>query len=65
MRANGLDESDKVMRQTVAFKPVQALGIAAKRGCIGDAGRLGGVRVWAELAMDNPALAWFKTTNDS
>ena len=32
MRAKGLDESDKVMRQTIAFKLVQALSIAAKRG---------------------------------
>jgi hypothetical protein len=46
MRAKGLDEEDKVMRQTVAFKLVQALGIAAKHGRVGGAGRRGGVRVW-------------------
>ena len=32
IRAKGLDEGDKVLRQTVAFRVVQALSIAAKRG---------------------------------
>lgn len=47
LRAKGLDEADKVMRQTVAYKLVQALGIAARRGTIGDAGKRGGVRIWS------------------
>jgi hypothetical protein len=46
MRAKGLDEADKVLRQTVAFRIVQALGIAAKRGTIGNGGKRKGVRVW-------------------
>jgi hypothetical protein len=46
MRAKGLDETDKVMRQTVAFKLVQALGIAAKHGRIGSEGKRKGVRLW-------------------
>jgi hypothetical protein len=44
--AVGRSEEDRVMRQTVAFKLVQALGIAAKHGRVGDAGRRGGIRVW-------------------
>jgi hypothetical protein len=43
MRAKGLDETDKVMRQTVAFKLVQALGIAAKRGTLRDGRKRNGV----------------------
>jgi hypothetical protein len=48
LRAKGLDESDKVMRQTVAFRVVQALSIAAKRGTIGGAEKRKGVRIWTE-----------------
>lgn len=47
VRAKGLDETDKVMRQTVAFRIVQALGIAAKRGRVVAAGKRRGVRLWA------------------
>jgi hypothetical protein len=47
LRAKGLDESDKVMRQTVAFRIVQAVRIAAKRGTARSAGRRKGVRVWS------------------
>jgi hypothetical protein len=46
LRAKGLDEHDKVMRQTLAFRVVQALSIAAKRGAIGNDGKRKGVRVW-------------------
>jgi hypothetical protein len=46
LRAKGMDEGDKVLRQTVAFRIVQALGIAAKRGTIGDGGKRRGVRLW-------------------
>jgi hypothetical protein len=48
LRAKGLDEHDKVMRQTVAFRVVQALSIAAKRGVIGSAGKRKGIRVWRQ-----------------
>jgi hypothetical protein len=46
IRDKGLDEADKVMRESVAFRVVQALGIAAKRGAIGSLGKRKGVRVW-------------------
>ena len=46
LKAKGLDEGDKVLRQAVAFRIVQALGMAAKRGAIGNAGRRKGVRLW-------------------
>jgi len=46
LRAKGLDEADRVMRQTVAFRVVQALSIAAKRGTIGSGGKRKGVRLW-------------------
>jgi len=48
LRAKGMDEDDKVLRPAVAFRIVQALGIAAKRGAIGSAGKRRGVRVWSE-----------------
>ena len=46
IRAKGLDEGDKVLRKTVAYRVVQALTMAAKRGKIGDAGKRNAVRVW-------------------
>jgi len=46
LRAKGLDEGDKVLCQSVTFRIVQALSIAAKRGKIGDDGKRKGVRVW-------------------
>lgn len=46
IRAKGLDESDGVLRKTVAYRIVQALSIAAKRGRIVSPGKRGGVRVW-------------------
>ena len=46
LRAKGMDEADKVLRHAVAFRIVQALEIAAKRGTIGNGGKRKGVRVW-------------------
>jgi hypothetical protein len=46
IRAKGLDEGDGVLRKTVAFRIVQALSIAAKRGKIGSAEKQRGVCVW-------------------
>ena len=46
VRSKGLDENDKVPRQTVAFRIVQALSIAAKRGRITAEGKRKGVRLW-------------------
>lgn len=46
VREKGWDEADKVLRSAVAYRLVQALTIAWKRGKIGCAGKVGGVRVW-------------------
>lgn len=46
IRAKGLDEGDKVLRQTVAFRIVQALRLQERRGQIGGSEKRGGVRVW-------------------
>ena len=46
IRAKGLDESDGVLRKTIAFRIVQALSIAAKRGKIASPGKRSGVRLW-------------------
>ena len=46
IKAKGLDEADKVLRQSVAFRIVQALSIAAKRGKIGTLGKRRGLRLW-------------------
>jgi hypothetical protein len=46
INAKGLDASDKVLRQTVTFRIVQALSIAAKRGTIDGAGKRKDVRLW-------------------
>ena len=47
MRAKGMDESDKVLRSSVAHRVVQALSMQLKRGQIASAGKLGGVRLWS------------------
>jgi hypothetical protein len=46
MRAKGLDETDKVMRQSITFRIVQAMSIAAKRGRVACEGKRAGVRLW-------------------
>jgi hypothetical protein len=46
VKAKGLDASDKVLRQTVAFRIVQALSIAAKRGMISGPAKRKGVCLW-------------------
>jgi hypothetical protein len=43
------DGCDKVIRQTIAFRIVQALSIAAKRGQIDNGGKRNGVRLWRSL----------------
>jgi len=46
-RAKRLDEADNVLRKAVAFRIVQALSFAAKRGKIASEGGVRkGVRVW-------------------
>ena len=44
VRAKGLDESDGVLRTTIAFRIVQALSLAARRGTIGNGGKRKGVK---------------------
>ncbi len=46
IRAKGLDEGDKVLRQTITFRIVQTLSIAAKHGRFASDGKRKGVRVW-------------------
>jgi hypothetical protein len=46
IRAKGLDEGDGVLGKTIAFRVMQALSIAAKRGRIGREGKRAGVVVW-------------------
>jgi hypothetical protein len=53
IKAKGLDECDKVMRQTVAFRIVQALSIAAKRGKVLGANRRRGVRLWSSVSTNS------------
>lgn len=47
IRAKGLDAADTVLRQTVAFRIVQALRLAEKRRRIGSCGKRQGVRIWS------------------
>ncbi|WP_049766057.1 hypothetical protein [Rhodopseudomonas palustris] len=47
IRAKGLDEGDRVLRTSIAFRIVQALNMAAKRGKVTALPKRKGVRVWA------------------
>lgn len=48
MEARGLDATDKVMRQAVGYKIVQALRMQHLRGKLGNAGKAkNGQRIWA------------------
>jgi hypothetical protein len=51
IRAKGMDEGDKVLRKSVAFRITQALQMQAKRGTIGVLPKRKGVRVWSLPAM--------------
>lgn len=46
IRAKGLDEGDKALRQTIALRIVQALRLIEKRGKLKGGDRRRGVRVW-------------------
>ena len=48
IRAKGLDEGDKALRQTIALRIVQALRLLERRGGILGAGKRGGVRLWRQ-----------------
>jgi hypothetical protein len=52
IRAKRLDEGDKVLRQSVAYRIVQALRLQWKRGKIESPEKRAGIRVWA-LAKDS------------
>ena len=49
IQERGLDASDKVLRQSVAYRLVQSLSRQWKRGKVGSEGIRGGVRVWATI----------------
>jgi len=51
MRAKGMDESDKVLRSTVAHRVVQALSMQVKRGMVASDGKRDGVRLWRAPAL--------------
>ncbi|MFG1189240.1 hypothetical protein [Xanthobacter flavus] len=51
IRAKGLDEGDKALRQTIALRIVQALRLHEQRGGVRRSGRLNGAIVWT---MPNP-----------
>jgi hypothetical protein len=42
----GLDETDAVLRQSVGYRAMQALSVAAKRGKISLAGKRKAICVW-------------------
>ena len=47
IRASGLEESDRVLRISVAYRIVQAMRLQAKRGNIESPGTRGCVRMWS------------------
>lgn len=47
VREKGMDETDTVLRQSIAFRIVQALRLQWKRGKIDSPEKIKGVRVWA------------------
>jgi hypothetical protein len=47
MEAKGLDTGDKALAKAVGYRLIQALRMQHKRGKIADAGKRGGVRIWA------------------
>lgn len=53
IRAKGLDEGDKALRQTIALRIVQALRISEKRSMVRGVGRRSGVRMWALHSADS------------
>ena len=57
IRAKELDEGDGVLKKTIAYRIVQALSIAAKRGTIGHLGRRRGVKLWGTKADSGEAAA--------
>jgi hypothetical protein len=46
IRANGMDESDLVLRKAIGFRIVQAMLRQKTRGRVADAGKRHGVRLW-------------------
>lgn len=46
IRAKGMDESDRVLRASIAFRITQALNMQAKRGSVRSLPKRKGIRVW-------------------
>ena len=46
IRAKALDEADNLLRRSIAFRIVQALGMQAKRGTLAKMPKRKGVRMW-------------------
>jgi len=46
IRESGLEESDKVLRRSVAYRIVQALRLQCKRGLVSSPGTRGCVKMW-------------------
>ncbi|MDP2296173.1 MAG: hypothetical protein Q8M24_12020 [Pseudolabrys sp.] len=49
IRAKGMDEGDRVLRASIAFRITQALNMQAKRGSVGTLPKRKGVRMWSTI----------------
>ena len=49
IRAKGMDEDDRLLRKTIAFRIVQALRLQERRNSVRGDGKRNGVRVWGLL----------------
>lgn len=52
IRAKGMDEDDRILRKTIAFRIVQALRLHERRGGVRGDGKRNGVRVWVAFPRD-------------
>lgn len=50
--AKGMDGDDRVLRKALALSVVTVLGMRAKRGQIGAAGKRAGVRLWGSVKVE-------------
>lgn len=46
IRVKGMDEDDRLLRKTIAFRIVQALRLQERRGSVRGDGKRNGVRLW-------------------
>ncbi len=49
--ATGLDASDPMLRKALAYRIVQAMTLAWKRGKMGSEGKRAGLRVWSDACV--------------